>query len=241
MKYLSVGLLFLVSLFHVHNAHAQYSYNPVGFAESSKTVTYDGDELSVYIHFYNNSASPVKVIWRLIEDSIPGDWTIGLCDNVACYYNFNNSLYTAKTSDFVPAGDSIFLKAVFDAHCVSGDGWMKISSKVEDGGFNSPDTLLYSASAIAECQNGIAESGVFSSLKVFPNPITDNLLITSHFISAVPLTIQLTDLQGRVVSDRQRFNLSATLNIQTLPSGSYLLQFLDAANQTVAVRKVFKL
>lgn len=240
MKLTSLSLLTVLFFVCSYSAQAQYAYSPTKSFSISKTVTYEGDELDAYIYFHNNSASPVKIIWRLLEDSIPAEWSIGLCDNVACYYNVNNSLEIGKITDTIPAGDSIFLKGVFDAHCTGGNGWMKISAKVEDGSFILPDTLLYSASAIAECPNAIIETDAFASLQVFPNPATDVVTISSTMLLTQPLKIQLTDLQGRVVSRPSSLKINSDIDIRSLSAGSYLLQVLDMKGQVVAVRRIFK-
>lgn len=240
-KYFYLTLFLAVCLFQSTTVFSQYYYSPGDSAENSKIVTYDGDELDVYIYFHNNSTGPVKLIWRLLEESIPAEWSLGICDNVACYYNVNNSLYNAKTSDTISAGDFAFLKGVFDAHCTDGEGWIRVSSKVEDGSFNNPDTLFYKASTIAQCPSGIAEKGIYSTIQAYPNPITDEVFITSGFIAAQPLNINLTDLQGRLVGTFPSFQMNARIDMSPFPPGGYLLQFLEADNRLVAVRRVFKL
>lgn len=241
MKYLYIILLSAGILLQPAEVFSQYYYSPGDSAENSKTVTYDGDELDVYIYFHNNSSGAVKLIWRLLEESIPAEWSLGICDNVACYYNVNNSLYNAKTSDTISAGDFAFLKGVFDAHCTDGEGWIRVSSKVEDGSFNNPDTLFYKASTTAQCPNGITEKGIYSTIQTYPNPVTNEVVITSGFIAAQPLKINLTDLQGRVVGTVPAFQLNARIDMSSFPSGAYLLQFLEADNRAVAIRKVIKL
>ncbi|RYD50859.1 MAG: DUF4465 domain-containing protein [Sphingobacteriales bacterium] len=64
-------------------------------------------------------------------------------------------------------------------------------------------------------------------LKVYPNPATETLFVDA--VNAIPETILVTDLSGKVMVSVQPTELKTTLNIGNWPSGMYQLQVTSVA------------
>lgn len=82
--------------------------------------------------------------------------------------------------------------------------------------------------------NTIVNEPLNQVLKVYPNPITDNFIISNFEGSC---TINLMDLNGRVIVSKQVMQ-NEPVNIRTLPAGIYVLK-LKTSNG-VTIRKIVK-
>jgi uncharacterized surface anchored protein len=74
-------------------------------------------------------------------------------------------------------------------------------------------------------ENGVSTIGIneatVQSIKVFPNPTTNFIQIEN----VLPQTnIQLYDIQGKEVINKLATSSSIKINMQHLPSGSYILR-----------------
>ena len=77
-------------------------------------------------------------------------------------------------------------------------------------------------------------------VKVFPNPTSGDFFVTFQFTEATPVQLQMTDLTGKVIFNRQMVAGSdhIQLQLQDLPAGIYVLQV--RYNQETFVEKVIK-
>jgi hypothetical protein len=74
-----------------------------------------------------------------------------------------------------------------------------------------------------------------NNLKVYPNPATESLNITSaHDFSA----IIITDVNGRVIYTSEVNNKQATIDIRTMSNGVYLLQIMDSSRQMLTQQRI---
>ena len=77
------------------------------------------------------------------------------------------------------------------------------------------------------------------SLNAFPNPITNNQLTIQANTELAQ--VRLFDLNGIEVLNVNPQNQSTALNVETLPSGTYMLEATTATGETVPLQKVVKL
>ncbi|MES2480348.1 MAG: T9SS type A sorting domain-containing protein [Bacteroidota bacterium] len=80
---------------------------------------------------------------------------------------------------------------------------------------------------------GIDEGLVNSTIKIFPNPMVDQL----HIISSVEVNARLTDITGRVVAEQRNAKVIETA---TLAEGMYLLTLTDKEGKLIRIEKVNK-
>jgi hypothetical protein len=205
--------------------------------DSSQFSTING-----LIFLHNNLSNPTDSIivrWHLLSDTVPTGWTILFCDNQNCY-----QLPTSpKTSLPIAPGDSIDMHAEFSPACIGGIGTMRISATVEQ---SSNDSILqsfvftYQANIANDCGTGINNITNNPAIHVFPNPATDQLSI-SGLTYGHNLTVQLIDLQGRVISSQNMVadNL-VSLNVSSLTTGLYLVKISDQQNNQTTVNRFSK-
>lgn len=89
--------------------------------------------------------------------------------------------------------------------------------------------------------NGLSDDKVLSNVKVYPNPVSDQINVTYHLNKEVMMTIKVMDFLGNEVAtllsrktstgdQNNSFNISSKLN-----SGLYFIRFI-AGNETVVKR-----
>ena len=85
---------------------------------------------------------------------------------------------------------------------------------------------------------GIDDYELFNEFKVFPNPISAVLYI--NFNKSSEYTIQISDLNGRMIIVENSNKLSNSLDISMLSKGTYLLILKDNTNSKYNVLKIQK-
>jgi len=78
-------------------------------------------------------------------------------------------------------------------------------------------------------------SAIDAGLKVFPNPVADDLSIRWEVAINRDITLELFDLNGRLLQSRNVAGAakSAALNTSALPAGVYLLRIDGAVRRVV--------
>ena len=70
-----------------------------------------------------------------------------------------------------------------------------------------------------------------ATINLFPNPSTDKLNITGDFSELV--TLKIIDLNGKVLyQSEQFFAEQADIDLDAIPSGSYILQVISTNKQS---------
>ena len=90
---------------------------------------------------------------------------------------------------------------------------------------------------------GINENASFNNnVRLYPNPTTDNLLITISELSNENTTVSFVDLMGRVISKTNvQFSNggNAFVNTSNLTAGIYIIK-VESANHTTFSSKLIK-
>ncbi len=94
---------------------------------------------------------------------------------------------------------------------------------------------LFSAEYELDIYVGEEELGVFeNNLKIYPNPATEKVFVSLNLDQKKPLTISITDLNGRIVFEENTFSpqrrFSKEINLQGLSKGMYLLSAQSGSN-----------
>lgn len=116
-----------------------------------------------------------------------------------------------------------------DINPASGDNYYRLKQTDINGSFVYSEVLH------------VVNSNSSSAIKVYPNPVTDVLNIELYSENALPLTLTLTDVQGRIVkkisSDLSIGMNSIAVDLKTLLTGIYTLQ-LYQGNNLIHTQKV---
>ncbi|MFC4230749.1 FG-GAP-like repeat-containing protein [Parasediminibacterium paludis] len=191
----------------------------------------DGDGLPD-IATANQSSSTISILKNKKTISLP----LNLLTFSAQQQN-NNIALTWQTTNEVNTSFFTIQRSV-DGSSFSNIG--KVTAK-GDGSYAFADNQLPSASVvyyrlqmvdkdgsftyskIVSCQL----SGISRALTVYPNPVKDNLFVQITSTKAEKITLQLTDLQGKLLQQEDTQvgigNVSLSVNTSALANGSYVL------------------
>ena len=67
--------------------------------------------------------------------------------------------------------------------------------------------------------------------QIYPNPTTDQLLLTLSGNEYKQLSYQLLDLQGKVLRQNQLNSTTTSIDVAQLPNGTYFVRVLDKQRQ----------
>lgn len=106
-----------------------------------------------------------------------------------------------------------------------GDGAYSVEVTDSNGCTAKSDVYLYAA--------GIDENAVSTSIKIYPNPVINEL----HINSPVQVNAKLSDVTGRIVLEQTN---ATKLETSTLADGMYLLTLTDTDGNLIKVAKITK-
>ena len=171
------------------------------------------EEYNIYqVYMINTSPDTLWLTWRLTENTIPEDWEITLCDNVACYGTLPN------TADMDPVfvADSAFLKLDINPGTIDGAGILKF--RIYETGTPNYEELTFHVTTDPTSLN----ENVRIQTKVYPNPSHNFLNISNLESTALDYTI--FDGQGKqVLASSISANAEFTIQVIDWPSGQYFL------------------
>jgi hypothetical protein len=209
------------------------------------------DDIAVQYHsLYETVLTPPTDIDIIADTLLLGakDYTFslegGITDTIikrsTFFWSFNDKInavvvakdtfrYRFQTSGFYTASLTIKTKALADNAC---DSIATVINKIlyisKGGNANPVGGHFYIPPS-----NGVA----IADFKVYPNPTTDQLFISSP--ERNPVRYELLNLNGQVMQTNQ-FSGQEALMVQDLPKGMYLLRIFDLQGKVLTTQKVVK-
>ncbi len=86
---------------------------------------------------------------------------------------------------------------------------------------------------------GIKESGIKLSISVYPNPSTDYLTLEVKDFNLTTLTLQLYDMQGRLLQTQKISNSQTNIAMRNLDPAIYFVKVMEG-NKEVKTFKIIK-
>ena len=87
---------------------------------------------------------------------------------------------------------------------------------------------------------GVKETVMDISLSVFPNPTTEYLTLQINDFNNEQLSYQLFDMQGRRLSNAQIIAQQTQIDMNSLPSATYVVNILNQTNTKIQSFKIVK-
>ena len=78
------------------------------------------------------------------------------------------------------------------------------------------------------------------SIKAYPNPTKNNLIITCNIIIEESLNIIVFDVSGKELLQKVMVQKKSTLSLEHLPSALYLIKIVNSKDQLVKTFKILK-
>lgn len=201
-----------------------------GNAWKSAPIDYEiGPYTLLEFEFGSTALAEVHAIGLDTDDRVSGNRTFKLSGSqnwgILQYFNY---LFPGEWKSFViPVGlhyqgpvNRIFFCVDDDEAPVNGDSWFRNIRLYEYGSCNEPVGESTGQSLIGK--------PAVASLQVFPNPATDEMNIRFSVPDARRVSIQLLDMMGRVLKERETLPSEQEnheiLSVDDLPRGAYLLK-----------------
>ncbi|MCB0704714.1 MAG: T9SS type A sorting domain-containing protein [Saprospiraceae bacterium] len=224
MKYITLLLLFFAPFW----VQAQIlSFYPDTIIVDESLVL---DEYNLYqIDFVNETDDTLFLSWRMIENTVPDDWFLQLCDNSDCY----GTVPAYENMNPFGPGQSAFIKLDVHPEMINGTGMIRILIYKTGGDILDNDGIEFHFTAgnpTATIAPGL------SDFSVYPNPADESLFVDNQ--TQQDLMYSLCDGRG---FGRIQGALSAgtnqQLDVSDLVSGMYYLML--HTGETTEVRKIF--
>lgn len=186
----------------------------------SHTVTvnapYDGGT-SLEIIQTNISTSTIVLKWKIVSNTLLSQWSTSLCDYTACYPNIPDS----GTMIPVDPGAQGFIGLNVSPNKIEGMGTLKVYV-YEEGKEKEGDTLSW----IVNCSiTDINKYEQRSLIKIFPNPVSDYLVIDLSSYPSRLNTLCVYNIFGEKMFEK---NVNSNtkfekLDMTSFPKGTYIL------------------
>lgn len=209
-------------------------------AGDTSTAVYTGNsDLTIYNRVRSTSATPVKIVWRVVSANVPTGWSLtGICDNIICQpasvINNTTTTYTTDPYDSSYAGND-FHVAYFDmGSAPRGTAVIRVEMKEESGA--NPRTVTFIGT---KSPQGVSAIRTEDAVVVYPNPASDAVNVLFDEKAGVK-NIAIYNLIGQPVSVFHVAGNSANLPLGNAPAGVYFVRLLDGQNHILATRRFTK-
>lgn len=190
---------------------------------------------------YNNvraTGNPVVLKWNVAGYSpnvseVGTEWALaGICDNVTCYVSglLPGAVYTTEpyTTSF-----GVFYALLDPTNAMMGStAWVRVMAKdTATGGTTRTLTFIGTKHA-----SGVTQVTAGDDIQLFPNPAGSNLIVSLGVKENVRKLV-IYGVDGRQVMARQVDDKVITIPLQSIVSGHYYVNLLDASGNIVARRR----
>jgi hypothetical protein len=168
------------------------------------------------ISFEPSSPEAIQYDWEIIENSLPMDWDMSLCDYNTCYALLPSSASMSPISlEDAKSGTKGFFKITFLSYKT--DTTATISFYVYDSKDKSRgDTVSFTFSRTTSVANNN-----FQNIEIYPNPSSSLI----HFdVAESNSTIRIMNFAGKILIEETEVNAGQkSLNLSHLPKGLYFV------------------
>ena len=175
--------------------------------------------------------------------------------NPTIYYGYNTSTGSGSTAYIWDFGDGTTGTGPYPTHIYASTGSYNVCLTVIDSANNCTSTYCDSAGVFKMMNPGMSQVIILPNLAtgvslptidfsavVAPNPINENSLIKMSSPVSRYISVQLTDLSGRLLYSETSYltkgNNSIALPVQEINSGVYFVRLLENSNIIRTIRVV---
>lgn len=226
-------LILLFSTILTFSLNAQVlSGSPAVFIEQGNYLT----EFEIVAHSFikNNSDEAIEVKWERTKNEIPVGWNSLVCDPNNCW-----APHIFKNPDplVIPANGEMLLDVHFQPFEIEGTGLVEICVWAVADSANVNIKMTYSADAFTVD----IEDNAIKQIKMYPNPVQDNLTIDLGGNVADVRYIEVYSLIGRKMAHYPIPSSNANrINLVGLPEGMYFVKLLNSSFEQLGTRTFIK-
>ncbi len=237
MKKFILSLSIILGLAATHEASAQFTIAK----DTAKGVISDGGG-KISNTVTNTAPGANKFDWKVISTNITstnGAWYtgFGLCDNQYCYDKGILAGTTQTTLDVAASSAmTMYISYGSDISGASSTGPYYATVEVSQG--TNKDTTTFIFNKWATGVNAVATKSA-DNIVLYPNPVRDDLNVVFAGMTEVK-SLGIYNLIGKQVGSYKVNNTSASVSLEGMPAGIYMLRLMDGQGHIVAVRKFNK-
>lgn len=185
---------------------------------------YENGSADLQIDLTNTSGGQIVFEWENVSSTFDTSWTTVLCDYQACFPYIPSS----GTMTAVDDGGYGFIKLTVIVGENPGSG-MATFNVWPSGNPSAAQTLTFTVDALT----GVEDEIFASSVKIYPNPVSDLLYFQNIALSNENGILRVMDFSGAVVLEQEIFgNDVKAVDISMLPMGMYLVRFESGEKST---------
>ncbi len=214
------GFLLFISASNITAQDFKFSHDPGDtlIAEIQNNIS-----TAHFIYQVNETDEPLILKWRLIENTIPEDWFLELCDNTTCYSSFPNNMIM----DTIEGDVNAFLKLTVNPEGDTNPAHMTF--RVSENGDDANFKIAHFQFNPMIIDNVLDEEA--GDIKLFPNPCNSELFINN--INTEEITnIQIINMKGQLLVTKQSDH---SIDVSPLRPGSYILRVTTKDRQLSTV------
>jgi hypothetical protein len=238
MKKFILGLIVVLSVGSQNIASAQsFTIDK----DTAKGVANDNGA-KVICNITNTTPGTIKLDWKVLSHNLPAApsaWTtdFGLCDNQYCYISSILSGSTQTTLD-IPANGTMPMYITYGTGISAATtfGPYHVTAEVSQG--STKDTVTFIVNKWTTSVNNVASKST-DNVVLYPNPVRSDLNVVFTGMNEVK-SLGIYNLIGKQVSAYKVNGTSASVSMDNMPSGIYMLRLMDGQGRVVAVRKFNK-
>ncbi len=218
---------------------------------SAQSFTIDKDTVKAVIsdnggkatcNITNTTPGNIKLDWKIISHNLPtapNPWNtnFGLCDNQYCYANTILGGSTQTSLD-VATGTAMYMYISYGPEIANTTtfGPYYVNTEVSQG--STKDTVTFIFNKWTTSVNNVASKSA-DNVVLYPNPVRGDLNVVFAGMNEVK-SLGIYNLIGKQVSAYKVNGTSASISMDNMPSGIYMLRLMDGQGHVVAVRKFNK-
>lgn len=179
------------------------------------------------INIEPSSPEAIQYNWEIVENTLPMDWDMSLCDYNTCYALLPNSASMAPISlEDAKSGTKGFFKVTFLSY--NTDTTARLSFYVYD----SKDTARGDTVSFSFSTTSSVSSTDIHKIEVSPNPSSSVI----HFdVPESNTNLRVIDFAGRTVLEETAVRLGRhSLNLSHLPKGVYFLDLSSSSRHAMS-------
>jgi len=238
MKKFILGLLVVLGIGSQNTVSAQ------SFTIDKDTVkgVASDNGAKVMCNITNTTPGAIKLDWKVLSHNLPASpspWTtdFGLCDNQYCYVSSILSGSTQSTLD-IAASTTMHMYVSYGTGIAAATtfGPYYVTAEVSQG--STKDTVTFIVNKWTTSVNNLATKSA-DNVVLYPNPVRDDLNVVFTGMNEVK-SLGIYNLIGKQVSAYKVNGTSASVSMDNMPAGIYMLRLMDGQGRVVAVRKFNK-
>jgi len=223
-QYLLIALTFALSPFL---ASGQITLDPNPGVSENLDVS--ESDIVIYGSITNESDEVKTFTWNRAELMMTDGWGSAVCDPIQCYGVEDSS--PDFDFDLEPGEPGIWDIHVYPNN-IEGSAVIRVTAS-EVGNFSNNQTAFYYFNTNVSVAERLNEA-----VKIYPNP-AEELIFIDQGTTVEVSEIELYSLAGKLVVS-ERINSSNSVEVSTLPTGTYVARLFDADGVQVSSNVVVK-